>query len=218
MTYLELKRIKGRLYKYARKSRWIHGKSKHSSKYIGPVQPVKTWKRGRKRAKGGGRKPALFTRALEKNEHETLQQALTSSKSFTKERARILQLSSEGKPAKEIAATLAKEARSVRNAIKDFNKRGMQALQRGKTTGRKPVFDAEKRATILALASTKPSNAGEAFTTWSLPKLKQSLAEKGLYISVEGLRQVLRKEGFKLKKSRKFQYSDDPDFVKKNSK
>lgn len=218
MAYIELKRIKGRLYKYVRKSRWVNGKSLHSSKYLGPVEPVNSWKRGRKRAPGGGRRPALFVRGFETGEKEMTKHELSSQESFTKERARVILLSSEGKSVKEIVQTVGKEARSVRAAIKDFNKRGLLALKRGKTTGRKPVFDAEKRAVILSLASSDPASVGEAFTTWSLPKLERNLEKKGVRISIESIRRILRKEKFRLRKSRKFQYSNDPNFVKKNSK
>ncbi len=218
MAYIEVKKIKGRLYKYIRQSRWINGKSKHSSKYVSPIEPIQTWKHGRKRKPGGGRKPALFARTLKEEEKTALEKALSSSRSFTKERAKMILASSKGKNSKEIAALASRDVRSVRAAVKEFNQRGLKSLERGKTTGRKPIFDAEKRASILALANTKPAVAGEAFTTWSLPKLKRNLERKGWHISIESIRQILRKEKFRIKKSRKFQYPDDPDFVKKNSK
>lgn len=217
MAYTELKQIKGRFYKYVRESRWVNGKSLHSSKYVGPVEPVNL-KHGRRRAVGGGRKPALFARALHDEEMNALKQSLASSKSFTRDCARIILLSTQRKPVKEIAKATGKEKRSVSNAIKNFNAKGLACLQRGQSTGRKPVFDKEKRTVILALASTRPNDAGEAFTTWSLPKLKRCLEKKGISISIESIRQILRKEKFRIKKSRKFQYSPDPDFVKKNSK
>lgn len=216
MAYIELKRIKGRLYKYARTSRWVNGKSVHSSKYISPVEPVR--EHSRKRKPGGGRKPALFVGDLKKTEREAIENALSSASAFTKERARVILASSNGRSVNEIASAVGKEVRSVRAAIKAFNISGLACLDRGKTTGRKPVFDAEKRAIILSLASSNPAIAGEAFTTWSLPKLKRSLERKGMRISIESIRRIFRKEKFRIRKSRKFQYSKDPDFVKKNSK
>lgn len=216
MSHIEVYKIKGRAYKYRVWNYRVGKKIKHKRKYLGPVQPVNNWTRGRKRAAGGGRKPALFVRSFETDEKDAVKHELSSQESFTKERARVILLSSEGKPVKEIAHAISKEVRSVRAAINDFNTRGLLALKRGKTTGRKPVFDAEKRAVILSLASSDPASVGEAFTTWSLPKLKRCLEKSGVRISIESIRRILRKEKFRLRKSRKFQYSNDPNFVKKS--
>lgn len=216
MSHFEIYKIKGRLYKYQVWNYRKEGKVRHKKKYAGPVEPVR--ERNHSRKPGGGRKPVLFVRNFETGEKEVIKHELSSQESFTKERARVILLSSEGKPVKEIARAISKEVRSVRAAIKDFNKRGLPALKRGKTTGRKPMFDAEKRAGILSLASSDPARVGEAFTTWSLPKLKRCLEKKGVRISIESIRRILRKQKFRLRKSRKFQYSNDPDFVKKNLK
>ena len=192
-------------------------KVKHTKTYLGPVEPVR--KLGRKRRPGGGRKPVLFVGELKDAEREALEKAHSSASAFTKERARVILASSKGQSVKDIARTVGKEVRSVRAAVRAFRIRGLDCLARGKTTGRKPVFSEEDRALMLGVASAAPVKVGEVFTSWSLPKLKRHLLEKnGLSISVEQLRQVLRKQGFRLKKSRKWQYSNDPDFVKKNSK
>lgn len=219
MSHIEVYRINGRLYKYRVWNKRVGKKVKHKKKYLGPVERVMERRKGRERKPGGGRKPTLFVGKLGDAEKKALEKALSSSSAFTKERAKTILASSEGKSVKDIASAVGKEKRSVRNAIKDFNKKGLACLKKGKTTGRKPVFSAGDRAVMLALASTDPAKVGEAFTSWSLPKLKRHLLEqKKLSISVEQLRQVLRKQGFRLKKSRKWQYSNDPDFVKKNLK
>lgn len=217
MSHVEIYRIKGKLYNYRVWNYREGGKVKHRKKYLGPLEPAR--ERTRKRKPGGGRKPALFVGGLKKTEREALDKALSSGSAFVKGRARIVLESSNGKNVKEMAHALGRDARSVRAAIKAFNLKGLACLVRGKTTGRRPVFSSEERALMLSVASADPVKVGEAFTSWSLPKLRRHLLEqKKLRISIEQLRQVLRKQGFRLKKSRKRQYSNDPDFVKKNSK
>ena len=142
--HVEVYKIKGRLYKYSVRNYRVGEKVKHKKKYLGPVERVREWKRGRKRKLGGGRKPALFVRQFKASERMALERALASGKSFTKERIGIILSSASGKSAKEIALAISSDARRVRAAIKDFNKRGVLCLQRGKTTGRKPVFDKRK--------------------------------------------------------------------------
>lgn len=47
MSYVEIKILRGREYKYERRSYRVGDKVKHTSKYLGPVDPeYKTKKRG----------------------------------------------------------------------------------------------------------------------------------------------------------------------------
>ena len=94
----------------------------------------------------------------------------------------------------------------------------MNAFEKGKAPGAKPKFTQEQRAEMLGVVSTKPELLGLHFTTWSLPKLQKYFIEKNIvdYISIESIRQLLKVEGMKIKKSKRFQYSNDPEFAKKN--
>ena len=68
-------------------------------------------------------------------------------------------------------------------------------------------------------AATEPHQLGLHFTTWSLSKLRTYVIEQNIVdtISVETVRQLLKRERMKLRKSKRFQYSNDPLFAKKNS-
>jgi transposase len=211
MTYIEIKRIKGRLYKYARKSYRVNGKVRHTSKYLGPVEPVA------KRKKGQGRKPSIFVRTLRPGEIAELNRAKRSSESFRKDRARILLLSSQRKSIKEICSSLSKDRKSVTSAIKAFNAQGTKALIRKKAKGAKPKFTKEQRTRVLEAVMTEPRKLNLPFTTWSLPKLKAYLIESRAVdsISIETIRKILHSQGVKLTKSKRWQYSNDPDFFKK---
>lgn len=212
MTYIEIKQIKGRLYKYKRTSYRVNGKTKHTSRYIAPVEPV------RKRRKGQGRKPSIYIRLLTDEERKTLRRAERSGESFTRDRASILLHSAKGKAAGEICKCTSHARNTVVFAIKDFNERSLDALQRRKAKGAKPKFTKEQRARILQIVHTNPKNLGLHFTTWSLPKLREYLIDNNIVenICIESIRKILRSFNVRIRKSKRWQYSNDPEFDKKN--
>ncbi len=185
-------------------------------KYLGPVEPVK----GRKRKSGGaGRKPSIFVREITPEEKSLMETKSRSKVSFERDRALILLYSSERKSVKEISEKISREQRMVRRVITQFNETGFTVFERKKAKGAEPKFTDEQKARMLKIASTEPKNLNLHFTTWSLSKLrdyyiKESIVES---ISHEGVRLLLKAEGMKIKKSKRFQYSNDPEFDKKNS-
>jgi transposase len=214
MTYIEIKTIHGRQYKYLRKSIRDGEKVRHIMvKCLGPLQPIYKTKRSRKT------NASIYARPLEPDGIKTLKTATRSSNVFTRDRATILLFSSQGYFAKQIAEKIGCEARKVRTAIKAFNIKGLNALERGKAKGAEPRITKEQQAKILMTASTEPHRLGLHFTTWSLSKLRTYVIEQKIVdtISIERVRQLLKRERMKLRKSKRFQYSNDPLFAKKNS-
>ncbi len=213
MSYVEIKTINGRKYKYLRKSIREGDKVRHVTiKCLGPVDPI--YKTGISRKTNA----SIYIRSLGSMEIKVLKKATKSNIAFTQDRAKILLLSSKGFFAGQIADKIGCEPRKVRKAIKAFNMKGLNALQRGKSRGAKPKFTKEQRAKMLMIASTEPSKLDLHFTAWSLPKIKRYFIENEIVdsISIESIRQLLKSEGIKLKKSKRRQYSNDPDFAKKN--
>lgn len=213
MSYVEIKTINGRKYKYLRKSIREGDKVRHVTiKCLGPVDPI--YKTGISRKTNA----SIYIRSLGSMEIKVLKKATKSNIAFTQDRAKILLLSSKGFFAGQIADKMGCEPRKVRKAIKAFNMKGLNALQRGKSRGAKPKFTKEQRAKMLMIASTEPSKLDLHFTAWSLPKIKRYFIENEIVdsISIESIRQLLKSEGIKLKKSKRRQYSNDPDFAKKN--
>ena len=213
VTYIEIKTIHGKKYKYLRKSIREGDKVRHITiKCLGPVDPI--YKTGRSRKTNA----SIYIRSLDSMELKILKKATKSNSVFIRDRAEILLLSSKGFFAGQIADKIGCEARKVRKAIKAFNKKGLNALKRGKAKGAKPKFTREQRAKMLMIASTEPQKLDMHFTTWSLPKLKRYFIGNKIVdsISIESIRQLLKSEGIKLKKSKRRQYSNDPDFAKKN--
>lgn len=215
MSHIEIKKIGGRLYKYKRTNYRVGKKVRHKNVYLGPVEPVNK----KQRKKSTGRKPSVFARTIREEEKQELEKASRSNNVFTKERARIILHSSEGMRSSEICIKTGRKKRCVLDAIKKFNEKGLTCLQRERTTGKKPKFTKEQKAKILQVVNTEPRKLGKNFTSWSLPKLKLHLIENKIVecISIETLRQILKRGNKKYKKSRKWLYSNDPDFAKKNS-
>ena len=214
--HVEIYKIRGKRYKYQVTNYRTGNKIKHKKKYLGPVEPVNKMQR----KKGGGRKPSVFARAITPEERDRLETALRSNDAFAKERAKIILLSRQGNPTQEICTKTGREKRSVLAAIHAFNRKGFASLEPVKRPGRKPVFTLEQRAKIIQTVNTEPRLIGMNFTTWSLHKLRDYVVNNDIVptISIEHLRQVLKRGNKKFKKSRKWCYSNDPDFAKKNSK
>jgi len=212
--HTEIYTINGRKYKYQITNYRIGNKVKHKKKYLGPVEPINKTER----RKSTGRKPKIFAHLPTAEEQTALESAAKSNNAFAKERAKIILYSSEGLKVSAICKKLEREKRSVLASIKRFNEEGVACLERGKTTGRKQKFTQEQKAAIIEVLNTDPRKLGKNFTTWSLPKLKAHIIEKEIVgaICIETLRQILRKENKKYKKSRKWLFSNDPNFAKKN--
>ena len=128
MSYIEIKTIKGRKYRYERTSYRVGKIVKHSSKYLEPVEPV-----DRKKKSNAGRKPKLKIRELTREEDKFIKRNIKNTQSFIKERARILRLSSMGKTVKEICQRLGFYRPKVEKIIKQFNANGLKIFQRGKS-------------------------------------------------------------------------------------
>jgi len=214
MAYIEIKKINGKEYKYLRKTVRDGKRMEHITlKYLGPVNPV--YKTGGKRKKTNA---SIYVRDLTEEEKSELKKAAKSTNAFTRDRAKAILMSAEKLFAKQIAEKINCEGRKVRLAIKEFNKKGLSALQRGKAKGAIPKFDDIKRKIILMHFSKEPRSYGYHFTTWTLPRFKEHLIEYKVVdsISIERLRQIIIASGGKLKRSKRWQYSSDKEFDKKN--
>jgi transposase len=211
MVYIEIKTIKGRKYKYERKSMRKGNKIIHTNKYLGPVTPVNN-----RRNPNAGRKPKLKVRELTTEEKSFVEQNLKSSKSFTKDRARILSLSNEGRTVKQITQTTGFHRPKLEKIIKQFNQDGLKIFERKKNPGKPRRITAEQRATILQYFNTNPMNLGLHFTNWSLNKLTDYTNKQEIKISPSQVRRIIKEDNIKYKKKTPWLYSNDPDFAKKN--
>jgi transposase len=211
MTYTEIKTIKGREYRYERTSYRVGKVVKHKSKYIGPVEPI-----NRRRNPHAGRKPKLRARELTSEERKFIEKNLKNSKSFIKDRARIIRLSGEENTVKQICEKLGFHRPKVEKIIKQFNDRGISIFQRGKSSGKPRRITKEERALILQYLNTEPEKLGLHFNNWSHKKLSDYAKQKGIKASPSQVGRIIKQDEIKYKKKTPWLYSNDPDFAKKN--
>mgnify|MGYP001471429951 CR=1 FL=1 len=213
IAYIRIKNIHGRKYKYLVTGKRINGVVQQKVvKYLGPIEPIYLIQKKRKS------NASLFVRQLSEQEHQQLTKVKKSGNIFSRDRAKIILFSFEGFSSLLIGEKLSYDVRKVRTAIKEFNKKGLQALQRGKAKGAIPKFDKVKRSIILMHFSKEPRSFNYHFTTWTLPRFRQHLIDYNVVdsISMERLRQIIMQAGGKLKRSKRWQYSPDEEFDKKN--
>lgn len=90
----------------------------------------------------------------------------------------------------------AAKAQYAREVIHAFNAQGFAALDPKWSGGRPPKFGPHVRELICRVARTPPQQPGRPFTTWSLTKLVEHLAETHRVVArVETVRQVRRAAG-----------------------
>jgi transposase len=209
MAYTEIKTIKGRKYRYERVSYRKGSVVKHTSRYLGAVHPLN-------KRSNAGRKPTLKVIELSESEKDFVQQNLKSSKSFVKDRARIIDWSSRGKTVKEICTETGFHRPKVEKLLKEFNQRRLAIFKRGKSTGKPRRITPEQRAHILQSLNTHPSKLGLHFTSWTLKKLSIYAKKQGIQIGPSQVGRIIKQDEIKYKKKVPHLYSDDPDFAKKN--
>ena len=73
-------------------------------------------------------KTPIFVRSFSEEEHEALQAGLRAKNTFTMRRCQALLASSRGDEVPQIAENLGCGQQTVRDAIHDFNERGLDAL------------------------------------------------------------------------------------------
>ena len=210
MVYIEIKNIKGRKYRYERVSYRIGKQVKHKSKYLGPVEPL-----NQRRNPNAGRKAKLKIRELTKEEKEFINQNLKSSKSFVKDRAKIILLSDENKTVKQICEKLDFHRPKIEKIIKQFNKAGLKIFERKKNTGKPRRLSPEQRAQILQFVNTHPEKLGLHFNNWSNTRLSEYAKIQGITVSSSHVGRIIKQDEIKYKKKTPHLYSNDPNFYKK---
>ncbi len=211
MTHIEIYTINRRKYRYQVTNYRVGSKVRHKKKYIGPVEPV--YNRSNPNA---GRKPKLKTREMTIKEKKFIQKNLKNSKSFIKDRARILQLSAEEKTVKQICQKLGFHRSKIEKIVKQFNEKGLKIFQRGKSPGKPRRITKEERALILQYLNTEPEKLGLHFNNWSHKKLADYANQQGIKVSSVQVGRIIKQDEIKYKKKKAWLYSNDPNFSKKN--
>jgi transposase len=163
------------------------------------------------------RQPEVFVQPLEPEQAQRLVKiARTSRDRVRLRRAGIVLASVQGRTAAQIAEMFAASEGCVREVIHAFNDIGFAALDPKWSGGRPRKFGPAARDIICQTARSTASALGQPFTTWSVTKLADYLAEHcRLPVSTETIRRVLRAAGITWQATKTWKTSRDPDFAAK---
>src|ERR687898_2019963 len=121
-------------------------------------------------------RPPIFVRSLSDTEKEQLQSALRSSEAFVMRRAQIILASHRGERASQIARSLGCGQQTVRDAIHEFNRRGLDALvarsSRPKRT--RDAFDEQSAEALREMLHRSPREFGYDTSLWTLQMAAQA--------------------------------------------
>jgi hypothetical protein len=108
----------------------------------------------------------------------------------------------------------------VRNAIHDFNEKGLAALVAGSSLPKEvhPAFDEGRAESLRQMLHQPPSNFGEESTFWTLAMAAEVSFEEGLTereVSAESIRATLARLGVRCKRAKRWIESPDPEYARK---
>jgi transposase len=166
-------------------------------------------------------KTPIFVRSFSKEEREALQAGLRSKDTFTLRRCQMLLASSRGEHAPKIAQSLGCGQQTVRDAIHDFNHRGLDALvaksSRPRTT--RDAFDEESAEVLREMLHRSPREFGYESSLWTLQMAAEASFEEGLTrrrVSGETIRATLsRLLGVRWMRAKRWITSPDPLYAER---
>ncbi len=168
-------------------------------------------------------KSSIFVRSLSKKEHERLQAGLCSKDVFTLRRAQMLLASSRGEQVPRIATSLGCGQQTVRDAIHDFNARGVDALvaKSSRPLRTRDTFDEESAEALRELLHRSPREFGRDTSLWTLSMAAEVAFEKRLTrrrVSGETIRATLsRLLGVRWQRAKRWITSPDPLYERKKT-
>lgn len=136
------------------------------------------------------------------------------------ERARMIQLASEGLSVPLIAQRLGRAEKVVRRWVVRFNAEGLHGLQDKPRSGRPTTYSREEVGVVVATALTDPRQVGQAFGSWTFARLERYLnEERGLAIKRSCIHELLQAEGLRWRAQETwFGARVDPDFAPKRGR
>jgi transposase len=168
-------------------------------------------------------KPPIFVRTLSKDERERLRAGLRSKDTFALRRSQMLLASSRGDEVPQIAENLGCGQQTVRDAIHDFNERGLEALEAGSSRPRRTraVFDEKSAEAVRELLHRSPREFGRDSSLWTLKMAAEVSFEEGIIerrVSGETIRATLsRLLGVRWQRAKRWITSPDPLYERKKT-
>src|SRR5918993_2558632 len=127
-------------------------------------------------------KTPIFARSLSEEERQSLKAGLRSKDTFTLRRSQIILASSRGERAPRIALNLGCASQTARDAIHDFNERGLLALDRKSSRPRRTrdAFDQKSAESLRQMLHRSPREFGRNSSLWTLEMAAEVAFEEGL--------------------------------------
>src|SRR5215216_3060294 len=166
-------------------------------------------------------KPPIYVRKLSEKERECLEAGLRSRETFVMRRCQILLASARGSSPPKIAESLGCASQTVRNAIRAFNEKGLDALIAGSSTPKRvyPAFDANSAERLRGMLHRSPREFGYETSLWTLEMAAEAAFEEGLTekrVSGETIRATLsRLLRMRCQLSKQRMTSDQPKYGRK---
>lgn len=165
-------------------------------------------------------KPPIFVRTPSKKEREALEAGLRSSDAFVLRRCQILLASARTEHPPRIAENLGCGSQTVRNAIHDFNEKGIGALRAGSSRPKEvhAAFDAGEAESLRQMLHHQPSEFGKEGTFWTLAMAAEVSFEEGITqrpVSGETIRATLARLGVRWQRAKRWMESPDPEYARK---
>jgi transposase len=166
-------------------------------------------------------KPPIFVRTLSKDERERLEAGLRSKDTFTLRRSQMLLAGSRGDEVPQIARNLGCGQQTVRDAIHDFNERGLDALTPGSSRPRRTraAFEEKSAETLREMLHRSPREFARDTSLWTLAMAAEVSFEEGLTqrrVSGETIRATLaRLLGVRWQRAKRWITSPDPLYERK---
>jgi transposase len=166
-------------------------------------------------------KAPIFVRSLSEREREEIEASLRSKDAFTLRRSQMLLASSRGEEVPQITTNLGCGQQTVRDAIHDFNARGLDALTPGSSRPKRTrdAFDEESAESLREMLHRSPREFGYDTSLWTLEMAAQAAFEEGLTqrrVSGETIRATLsRLLGVGWLRAKRWITSPDPLYERK---
>ena len=168
-------------------------------------------------------KPPIFVRTLSNQERERLEAGLRSKDAFVLRRSQMLLASSRGEHVPQIARTLGCGQQTVRDAIHDFDERGLHALTPGSSRPKRTqaAFDEKSAEALREMLHRSPREFDRDSSLWTLEMAAEVSFEEGIVerrVSGETIRATLaRLLGVRWQRAKRWITSPDPLYERKKA-
>lgn len=169
-----------------------------------------------------GMKAPIFIRPMSEDERSQLQAGLRANEAFVLRRCQILLASARGERVPALAHQIGCNQQTVRNAIHEFNAKGLSALQEGSSRPHRlhTSFSAEAEQQLKELLHRSPRDFGKERSTWTLELVAQVSFEVGIVsatISDETVRRALKRLKTNWKRAKHWITSPEPHYLQKKT-